>query len=181
MSKKKYKINIARLAVMALIVICFASIALHFIPQIFKPKCEHVYGTDGLCTLCGEECVHEFAADGHCSICGKECEHQFGEDRICTVCGMVKPDEILNLTIIAGGDVMAHGGNIESAYQNDGSYFYSTRYQCYSTDGSFDFRENYQYVKPYIESADLALINVETTFSGGSEYSGYWGYFNAPD
>ncbi len=181
LSKKKYRINIARLAVRLLIAVCLLAIAVHFIPQLFKPKCEHEFANDGFCVKCGEECVHEYTADGFCSICGKECEHEYGEDRICTICGKVKPDEILSLSVIAGGDVMAHGANLEGAYQYDGSYFYNSRYQCYSTDGTFDFRENYQYVKPYIEKADLALVNVETTFSGGPEYSGYWGYFNSPD
>ena len=177
MSKRKYKINIARLAVRALILVCLATIAIHFI--FFRP-CKHEYGPDGFCTICGEECVHEYEG-GVCTICGKACEHEYGEDRYCVICGEKQPDEILNFTVIAGGDVMAHGANIESAYKYDGSYFYSSRYQCYATDGTFDFRENYQYVKPLIEAADLALINVETTFSGGQEYSGYWGYFNAPD
>ena len=182
MAKKKYRINIARLAVTLLIAICLISIAIHFIPQLFKKPCEHSYGTDGFCTICGEECEHQFD-EGVCSICGKECEHIFGEDRICTICGIKQPDEILSFSVIAGGDVMAHLSNIQSAFNDDAYYEEgSAGYQTCYTEGSFDFTDNYTYVKPYIQAADLALINVETTFStGGPIYSGYWGSFSAPD
>ncbi len=182
MSNKKYKINIARMAVRLLILVCLIAIGIHIVPQIFKKPCEHVFAEDGFCTICGEECVHEYV-DGVCSICKKPCEHEYGEDRICTICGMVKPDEILNLSVIAGGDVMAHLANIESAFNWDGSFEQGyAGYQTVYSDGSFDFTDNYTYVKPYIQDADLALVNVETTFStGGPIYSGYWGSFSAPD
>ncbi len=182
MSKKKYKLNLARMAVRALILVCLVVIAVHFIPQLFKKPCEHEFGTDGICTICGEECQHSFEM-GRCTICGKPCEHQYGEDRICTICGEQKPDEILSFSVVAAGDVMAHLSNIESAYNWDGSYQEGyAGYQTVYADGTFDFTDNYTYVKPYIEAADLALVNMETTFStGGPVYSGYWGGFSAPD
>ncbi len=182
MSKRKYKINIARLLVTLLIVACLASIAIHFIPQLLKPPCEHEYAADGFCTKCGEECPHDFK-DGSCTICGKPCQHEYGEDRICKICGGKQPDEILNFSVLAAGDVMAHLSNIQSAYNWDGSFQEGyAGYQTVYADGTFDFTDNYTYVKPYIEAADLALVNVETTFStGGPVYSGYWGGFSAPD
>ncbi len=70
----------------------------------------------------------------------------------------------VKVSILCAGDVMAHVPNISSALQSDGSY---------------DFNDNYEYVKDYISKADLALCNMETTFKGGSP-SGY-PLFNAPD
>ncbi len=121
MSKKKYKLNLARMAVRALILVCLVVIAIHVIPERVKKPCEHEFGTNGRCTIVGEECQHSFEM-GRCTICGKPCEHQYGEDRICTICGEQKPDEILNFSVVAAGDVMAHLSNIESAYNWDGSY-----------------------------------------------------------
>lgn len=71
--------------------------------------------------------------------------------------------EPVDFNILCVGDVMAHSPNIESA----------------GTDDGYDFTENYEYVTDYIQQADLALCNVETTFGGGTPR----GYptFNAPD
>jgi poly-gamma-glutamate synthesis protein (capsule biosynthesis protein) len=69
------------------------------------------------------------------------------------------------LSIACVGDIMVHKSQIASQY--DGK----TR--------TYNYDNNFQYVKKYIEAADLALCNVETTFSGG-EPSGYPS-FNAPD
>ena len=72
---------------------------------------EHVYGEDGLCTICGAEkpvdppvCTeHVYGEDGLCTVCGAEqpeeteiepsvcTEHVYGEDGLCTVCGAEKP------------------------------------------------------------------------------------------
>ena len=68
---------------------------------------EHVYGEDGLCTVCGAEkpadppaCTeHVYGEDGLCTVCGAEkpaetsvcTEHVYGEDGLCTVCGAEKP------------------------------------------------------------------------------------------
>ena len=70
---------------------------------------EHVYGEDGLCTICGAEkpadppaCTeHVYGEDGLCMVCGAEkpadppacTEHVYGEDGLCTVCGAEKPAE----------------------------------------------------------------------------------------
>ena len=73
-------------------------------------------------------------------------------------------DKAVKVSVICTGDIMAHSVNIKSALQSDGTY---------------DFTDNYEYVKKYISQADLALCNVETTFGGGTP-SGY-PMFNAPD
>lgn len=67
------------------------------------------------------------------------------------------------ITISANGDIMFHGVQIKSAYQN----------------GSYHFEDNFTRVKKYIKNADLALGNFESTTAGG-EPSGY-PVFNAPD
>ncbi len=69
------------------------------------------------------------------------------------------------LSIVCTGDVMVHKSQIASQYD--------------STTGTYNYDNNFQYVKKYIEGADLALCNVETTFAGGAP-SGYPS-FNAPD
>lgn len=73
-------------------------------------------------------------------------------------------EEPISLSILCVGDIMAHSTNIKAALNADGGY---------------DFTDNYEYVKPYIQNADLTLCNVETTFSGGTP-SGY-PLFCAPD
>lgn len=81
-----------------------------------------------------------------------------------------EPEPILDpvsIKISAVGDIMAHMQQITSQYDE-------------ATD-EYDFSNNFQYVKPYIARADLALGNLETTFAGKER--GYAGYpaFNAPD
>ncbi|MBQ3107270.1 MAG: CapA family protein [Firmicutes bacterium] len=75
------------------------------------------------------------------------------------------PDEVVTLDILCVGDVMVHKPQIASQYDE--------------ATGTYDYTNNFQYVKKYIEAADLAICNVETTFAGG-EPSGYPS-FNAPD
>ena len=75
-----------------------------------------------------------------------------------------KENKSVKVSILCAGDVMAHAPNLTSALQSDGSY---------------DFTDNYEYVEDYIQAADLALCNMETTFKGGKP-QGY-PLFNAPD
>ncbi len=63
-----------------------------------------------------------------------------------------------SLLIRCAGDIMAHGPQLDSAKRKDGSY---------------DFTENYEYVKKYFAEADLAMGNFETTFSEDGKYTGY--------
>ena len=74
-------------------------------------------------------------------------------------------EEDIELSIVCVGDVMVHRSQIASQYNRE--------------DGSYNYDNNFEYVKKYIEEADLALCNVETTFAGGTP-SGYPS-FNAPD
>lgn len=71
--------------------------------------------------------------------------------------------QLTTLRIRCAGDVMAHDSQLKAAKTSDG----------YSFDSWFE------YVKPYLEDADVTLINVETTFPG-SEYHGYPS-FRSPD
>ena len=69
------------------------------------------------------------------------------------------------VTIVAVGDNLIHDTLIEAGKQEDGSYNYD----------SF-----YTEIKPYIEPADIAIINQETILGGEvREYSGY-PMFNSP-
>ena len=73
--------------------------------------------------------------------------------------------EVVELSLVCVGDIMAHKPQYESAYD--------------SATGTYNFDSNYQYVKPYIEEADIALCNVETVFADKAP-CGY-PMFNAPD
>ena len=61
------------------------------------------------------------------------------------------PDEIVSLSILCAGDAMVHRSQWVSADRGDGTY---------------DFTEPFRFIKPYVEAADLAIVNVETTFAG---------------
>lgn len=87
----------------------------------------------------------------------------FDEDPI----GQEEPaPEPVHLSIRAVGDVMCHPAQFQSAYN--------------SSTGVYDFSGNYTFIKKYIQDADLALCNVETTFKGDGNYVGY-PIFNSPD
>ncbi len=68
-----------------------------------------------------------------------------------------KPEPI-EISITCAGDIVLHDPNIKSAYDS-------------ATD-TYNFDEPFVYIKPYIESADLALCTIETTFPG-KPYTGY--------
>lgn len=69
------------------------------------------------------------------------------------------------LRLLFAGDIMGHSPQIESAWNRDAG--------CYIYDSCFAF------VKPIIESADLAIGNLELTFAG-PPYTGY-PRFSSPD
>ena len=71
----------------------------------------------------------------------------------------------IELSFTCVGDIMAHSTQLTAQYDS-------------GTD-TYDFTNNYIYVKDYISQADLALCNVETTFAGGKP-TGYPA-FNSPD
>lgn len=71
------------------------------------------------------------------------------------------------LTIAAAGDVMCHSQQYKDAYN--------------AAEDRYDFTSCFEEVAPYIQQADLALANFETTTAGAER--GYSGYpnFNSPD
>jgi len=79
-----------------------------------------------------------------------------------------EPEEtFIDIRISAVGDVMAHTNQLIGARNNP--------------EGTYDFNPVFDDIKPFIEEADLALANLETTLAGSArEYSGY-PLFNAPD
>ena len=87
-----------------------------------------------------------------------------GEDAATPSAIAVKPAPV-TLSIVCVGDTMVHRPQIASQYEPESK--------------TYDYRNNFEYVKAYIEEADLALCNVETTFAGGTP-TGYPS-FNAPD
>ncbi|HEL2314576.1 TPA: CapA family protein [Streptococcus suis] len=69
-----------------------------------------------------------------------------------------------SVRIMAHGDLLYHLPILRGAEQPDGSY---------------DFSENFTYVKPWIEQADFAIADFEGTISPDVELAGY-PLFNAP-
>ncbi|HEM6072640.1 TPA: CapA family protein [Streptococcus suis] len=69
-----------------------------------------------------------------------------------------------SVRIVAHGDLLYHLPILRGAEQPDGSY---------------DFSENFTYVKPWIEQADFAIADFEGTISPDVELAGY-PLFNAP-
>lgn len=62
----------------------------------------------------------------------------------------IPPTEV---NLIAFGDYMMHRPQINAARRSDG----------------FDFTEDFRYVKPFIDDADVAMINLETTLTEGDK------------
>ena len=77
----------------------------------------------------------------------------------------VKKDITVNMAVI--GDIMCHTTNFYDAYEK-------------STD-TYDFSKVFIDIKDYIQSADISIGNLETTFAGKD--IGYTGYptFNTPE
>ena len=69
-----------------------------------------------------------------------------------------------HLSLLIAGDLMQHMPQIKAARQSDGSYNYD---ECFAG------------IKAEVESADVAIVNFETTLAG-PPYSGY-PQFSAPD
>lgn len=65
------------------------------------------------------------------------------------------------------GDIMSHSGNFKNAYN--------------SSSKDYDFSNTFKNITKYIQNADIAVGNLETTFAGKSR--GYSGYptFNTPE
>jgi hypothetical protein len=75
-------------------------------------------------------------------------------------------EEVKNITIASVGDIMMHEPQIKSGSLGNGNY---------------DFSIMFKSIKPYIEKADFAVGNLETTLAGSEKkYTGY-PMFNAPE
>lgn len=74
------------------------------------------------------------------------------------------PTKTLKLLFV--GDIMGHGPQIKSAYD--------------ATTQTYNYSPCFQYVKPIIEEADLAIANLEVTLPGNKPYTGY-PMFRSPD
>ncbi len=73
------------------------------------------------------------------------------------------PEPPKKITIVAVGDIMFHTPQIKEAYTNNG----------------YDFNPSFEDIKPVIESADIAIGNLETTVNTMRKPSGYPN-FNSP-
>ena len=69
------------------------------------------------------------------------------------------------LKMVFAGDVMGHDGQIQGAYID--------------STGGYNYEPTFRYVKPYIQTADIALCNLEVTLAG-PPYKGY-PQFSSPD
>ena len=69
-----------------------------------------------------------------------------------------------NVRIVFAGDLMGHDPQIKAARQPDSTY---------------DYTPCFRYVKDYVQSADLAILNLEVTLAG-RPYKGY-PQFSSPD
>lgn len=77
---------------------------------------------------------------------------------------VVQPNIVSTLAVC--GDAMSHMPQTRDAYD--------------SQAGAYDYKPMIRFAKPWIEQADYAVVNLETTFAGGSDYSGFPA-FNTPD
>lgn len=62
------------------------------------------------------------------------------------------------IRLVFGGDLMQHMPQITAAKQSD---------------GSFDYTPSFEYIAPIFHSADIAVLNLETTITTSQNYSGY--------
>ena len=77
---------------------------------------------------------------------------------------VVQPNIVSSLAVC--GDAMSHMPQTRDAYD--------------SQAGAYDYKPMIRFAKPWIEQADYAVVNLETTFAGGPDYSGFPA-FNTPD
>lgn len=69
-------------------------------------------------------------------------------------------------TLAVAGDVMSHMPQTRDAYV--------------AATGEYDYAPSLRYARPIVSRADYAVANLETTLSGGPNYSGFPA-FNSPD
>src|SRR5688572_14023428 len=79
----------------------------------------------------------------------------------------VHSQDTTRLSLLFLGDIMQHDSQIKAAYNDDATAY------------TYDYAPCFQFVKPYIESVDLAIGNLELTLAG-PPFKGY-PQFSAPD
>ena len=79
--------------------------------------------------------------------------------------GSIVAQDTTRLSLLFAGDVMGHDSQIASAYD--------------PVSKTYDYSSCFQFMKPYIESADIAIANLEVTLAG-PPYKGY-PQFSSPD
>lgn len=75
-------------------------------------------------------------------------------------------DTFVHFRFLAVGDFMQHGDQIRAAYD--------------PASGQFDYEPAFRYLQPLIDSADLAILNLELTLNDKNNFSGY-PMFRSPD
>lgn len=75
-----------------------------------------------------------------------------------------QPDEAI---LIAVGDIMVHQTQFVQAYDRESD--------------SYDFTPSFEYIYPYLQRADLAVGNLETTLAGAARGFRAYPRFNSPD
>lgn len=93
-----------------------------------------------------------------------EIKNEFTEQTI-NIEEIKKETRIESIDILACGDIMFHMPQVRSAYKGNGIY---------------DFNPVFKHVQPYIENADISLVNFETVTAG--DELGFSGFpeFNSP-
>lgn len=83
----------------------------------------------------------------------------------CIVTGISHAQDTTRLSLLFAGDVMGHDSQIASASN--------------PVKKTYDYSSCFQFVKPYVDSVDLAMANLEVTLAG-PPYKGY-PQFSSPD
>jgi poly-gamma-glutamate capsule biosynthesis protein CapA/YwtB (metallophosphatase superfamily) len=82
-----------------------------------------------------------------------------------TQANVAAAQDTTHLSLLFAGDIMGHDSQIASAYN--------------ASTNTYDYTSCFQFVKPYIESVDVAIGNLELTLAG-PPYKGYPA-FSSPD
>ena len=95
-----------------------------------------------------------------CSLGGNTLKHESGK-----VVPAIHENSTRHASIVFGGDVMTHLPQITAAKR----------------DSTYDFTEAFKYVKPFFDTADVVVLNLETTISATGNYSGYPLFSSPPE
>lgn len=83
--------------------------------------------------------------------------------------GVIEEEILPPVEIVIGavGDIMVHGPQLRAQYNPDMD--------------EYNFTNNFKYIKPYLQEADLVIGNLETTFAGKEKGYSSYPMFNSPD